>query len=190
MRATVTHDVRSADLVSRLQAGRPGAWPEVVRTYLPLLRSRTRRYRLQDSDALDVIQTTWMRLAENVDRIHTPEHLAGWLATVVSRECQHLLRQSDRAVPVDDVHMEAQPAAVDGPEELAVRAAEAAELRGAVATLAPGRRALIGALFADDDRSYAEIARDLEVPVGSLGPTRARTLRQLRRVLGERGIGS
>lgn len=174
-----------SDLLSRVTAGRPGAWAELVETYPPLLRARTRRYRLQEADAFDVAQATWVRLMENLDRIHTPQHLAGWLATVVSRECLRILRSQGRtglgfgADPADDG---------PGPEQVAVAAADTDALRTVIADLPPHRQALLVALFADDRRSYAEIAENLDMPVGSLGPTRSRSLSELRRRLEQRGV--
>lgn len=180
-------DADPADLLRGVAAGRPGAWTELVRTYTPLLQARARRYRLQDADTLDAIQTTWVRLAENIHRIHTPEHLAGWLATVVSRECLRTLRRDSRTVSADEWFL-ARPDDRAGPESLAVDAAAAADLRSAMAELPAQRRSLLEALFAEDRKPYAEIAGDLGMPIGSLGPTRARSLLELRRLLECRGV--
>ena len=92
----------------------------IVARYTPMLQGRVRRYRLQDADAHDVIQVTWLRLAQNLDRIHTPAHLAGWLAAVASHECLRVLHEAKRTV----VTAEAGYAAADpdtGPEQLAGR---------------------------------------------------------------------
>jgi RNA polymerase sigma factor (sigma-70 family) len=186
MPATTTF-TDSGDLLQRVAARQPGAWAELVRCYTPLLRSRTRRYRLQDADAHDVMQTTWMRLAENIDRIHTPEHLGGWLATVVSRECQRVGRERGRVLLAEDAGV-TDAAPEPGPEQRAVDGDVAGRVRDAVAALPPRRRDLVRALFADDRRPYTEIARALGVPIGSLGPTRARTLRELRGMLEPLGL--
>ena len=175
-----------ADLLRRAAEGHADAWAAIVARYTPMLRGRVRRYRLQDADAHDVIQVTWLRLAQNLGRIHTPAHLAGWLAAVASHECLRMLHEAKRTV----VTAEAGYAAADpgtGPEQLAVDALTRAEVHAAVgravATLPPRRRALLQALFADDGRSYARISQDFGIPVGSIGPTRARVLAQLRRQL-------
>jgi hypothetical protein len=90
-----------------------------------VLRGRVRRYRLQEADAHDVIQVIWLRLAQNLDRIHTPEHLAGWLAAVASRECLRVLRDTARTVVVPDIGpVDADP----GPEQVVVDDLERAEL--------------------------------------------------------------
>ncbi|HEY3000840.1 MAG TPA: sigma-70 family RNA polymerase sigma factor [Kribbellaceae bacterium] len=178
-----------ADLLARAAGGEHAAWAELIRRYAPLLWSRVRQHRLQQADGLDVVQTAWLRLAENIDRIHSPEHLASWLTTVVSRECLRTHRMGSRAVPADDADLAAvEPAA--GPEPAVLEAAEHAALRSAVAGLPPKRRALMAALFDDDRRSYAQIASELGMPVGSIGPTRARTLADLARIMRELGYAA
>jgi RNA polymerase sigma factor (sigma-70 family) len=176
-----------SDLLSAAADGVPGAWSELVRRYTPLLRSRIGGFRLQEADALDVAQATWLRLAENLHRIHTPEHLGGWLATVVSRECIRLLRHGSRSLLVEEPLATA-PDPAPGPEDRVVDDELRAALRTALAALPPRRRALMDALFTDDRRPYTEIAQDLGMAVGSLGPTRARTLVDLRRLLDHAGI--
>lgn len=182
-------DEEPADLLRRVAAGRPGAWADLIGRYGSLVRARTAAYRLQEADALDVTQTTWLRLTENLDRIHTPDHLAGWLAAVAAHECQRVVRQRTRIVLAETVS----PPASEwdpGPEQAAVDGDVRRAVAGAIATLPPLRRALLAALFAEDHRSYAEIADDLGVPIGSLGPTRARMLTILRRTLAASGIAA
>jgi RNA polymerase sigma factor (sigma-70 family) len=176
------------DIIRAAAAGDQQAWAEIVRRYTPVVRTRMRPYRLQEADRLDVMQTVWMRLVENLDRLHTPAHLGGWLATVVARECQLAGRNAGRTRATSD-HMEltaADPGA--GPEQLAVDGAIARRLWGAVAELPASRRALIRALFCDDAHSYAEIARDTGVPIGGIGPTRGRAVRQLRALLADGAV--
>jgi RNA polymerase sigma factor (sigma-70 family) len=180
-------DTDVTDLLARAARGDQPAWTALTRRFAPLLWSRVRQYRLQDADGFDVVQTTWMYLAENLHRIHSPAHLAGWLSTVASRECLRALKRNSRAVLSEDV-MDGVADRDTGPEGRAVASAVETALRTAVAELPPHRRALIAALFADDRKPYAEVARELGVPIGSLGPTRARTLAELRRVLQARGF--
>ena len=189
--ATLTTDVSTTDLLRRAAAGRADAWNAIVARYTPLLLARVRRYRLQEADAHDVMQVTWLRLSEHLDRIHTPEHLAGWLAAVVSRECLRVLREARRATPAADAALAvADPDA--GPEQRAVdsinRTQQQAAVAAALATLSPRRQELLRALFADDGRSYARIARDVGIPIGSIGPTRQRALTHLRLQLERSGL--
>lgn len=171
--------------VLRAAAGRdPVAWAELVRRYTPVVRARTAPFGLQQADRLDVAQTAWLRLAQHIDRIHTPEHLGGWLATTVTRECLQLRRAQARTVAGGEQVGVAVRDPAPGPEDATVAADVARRLWRAVAALPPARRELVRALFAQPGASYAEIARATGMPVGGIGPTRGRALRDLRRLLG------
>ena len=148
-----------------------------------------RRYRLQDADAHDVIQVTWLRLAQHLDRIHTPEHLAGWLAAVANRECLRVLRRhgAHRRGPRPRAGGRRPGPRAGGRRREGTRRAAGRRHRR-LATLPPRRRELLAALFADDGRSYARIAQDVGIPVGSIGPTRARALAHLRRLVERRAV--
>ena len=158
-----------------------------MRRYSRLVLARARSFRLQEADVLDAVQMTWLRLMENWHTIDDPERLGGWLATTVSRECLGILRRSRHVTPeADVVEDQADPAA--GPDQRAVDAETALMVRSAVSELPARRRDIVVALFEDDPSPYAELSRSLGIPTGSLGPTRSRSLRQLRSLLAERGL--
>jgi RNA polymerase sigma factor (sigma-70 family) len=177
-----------ADLLRLAAGGSAAGWAELVRRYTPLLQARMRPYRLQPSDRMDVAQTVWLRLAENIHRIHTPAHLGGWLATVVARECQTVQRRSGRVALPGDLLELTTPAVEGGPEVRVVEDDVARRLWGAVAELPAPRRDLIRELFCEETRSYADISAATGVPMGSIGPTRGRALRQLQGMLLERSL--
>ena len=167
-------------LIEAVGRGDRGAWEEVVRRYGGLVTATVRAFRLQDADAADAEQRTWLRLVEHHRRLHEPEHLGGWLTTTATRECLAILRAQRTVVDLAD--LDAVPADHDL-EQHVVDADEAARLWNVVTLLPPRGRAVVHALVADERTPYAEIARATGIPVGSLGPTRARVLRQLRRLL-------
>jgi RNA polymerase sigma factor (sigma-70 family) len=178
------------ELLHRLAAGEPSAWREVVARYERLVRSRVRGFRLQPADADDAVAATWLRLAQNAERINDAERLPGWLSTVAGRECLRILDRSAHAgVPVEDAGVTV-PENAPGPEQRALDADTARELRALVANLPRRRRMLIAALFGEDTWSYERISRVTGIPTGSIGPTRARALDQLRRLAVERGLGA
>ncbi|MFN2496300.1 MAG: RNA polymerase sigma factor [Pseudonocardiaceae bacterium] len=179
----------TSDLLAAAGEGDAWAWDEIVRRYDRLVCAKVRSYRLQDADALDAMQTTWLRLAENCHRVGFPERLAGWLVTTASRECLRILRREKRtAHPVERVADDlVEPSS--GPEQRAVDADTARAVGSLVAQLPPGRRTLVRELFRDHPRSYAEVARAAGIPVGSIGPNRGRALQQLRQMLDECGLG-
>lgn len=178
-----------AELLSAARDGDPTAWEEIVCRYGGLVMARVRSYRLQPTDALDAAQMTWLRLAESLHRIRFPERLGGWLATTAGRECLRILRQSKRTAYVTESMMESIADPSSCLEEDIVDADTAQQLWGLVAELPPRRRRLLKALFTDDPRPYCEVAEAVGIPTGSVGPTRARALRQLRQLADERGLG-
>jgi RNA polymerase sigma factor (sigma-70 family) len=161
------------------------AWEEIVRRYGGLVTATVRSFRLQDADAGDAEQRTWMRLIEHHRRVRDPEHLGGWLATTASRECLGILRGHRSVADLTDA--DALPDPRGDVEQRVVDADEAEHLWNVVTLLPPRGRAVVRALFTDERTPYAEVARATGIPVGSLGPTRARVLRQLRQLLEEDG---
>jgi RNA polymerase sigma factor (sigma-70 family) len=178
-----------ACLLERIRGGDSAAWEEICRRYSKLVSTTVRSFRLQEADTLDAAQMTWLRLAENVDRIQFPERLGGWLATTARRECLHILRQVKPIPNLIDVtpDIAADPSA--GPEARVIDADTARTLRKLVSELPPRRQILVRMLFTESPRSYAEVARTAGIPPGGIGPTRARALRQLRDKLREHELG-
>jgi RNA polymerase sigma factor (sigma-70 family) len=183
-----------AGAVVAAAGGDAAAWQLLVGRFSGLIWSITRAYRLNSADAADVFQTTWLRLAEHIRRIDNPERVGAWLATAARRECLQNIRMSAKAVPTDDLELLDHGWDAENPTEEAVLRAEqeredadlAADLWLAAEGL-PGRcRELLRVLMASPPPSYAEIAAALELPIGSIGPTRARCLQRLRQQLAGR----
>jgi RNA polymerase sigma factor (sigma-70 family) len=157
------------------------AWEEIVRRYGGLVTATVRTFRLQEADAADAEQRTWLRLVEHHRGVRDPGHLGGWLATTATRECLGILRAHRTVTDIADADALPDP---DGDvEQRVIDADEATRLWNVVTLLPPRGRAVVHALFADEKLPYAEVARATGIPVGSLGPTRARVLRQLRQLL-------
>ncbi len=174
-----------ADLLVRVSHGDPAAWDDVLHRYGKLVFTTVRSFRLQDADALDAVQMTWLRLAENAHRVQFPERLGGWLATTAQRECLRLLRQAKSPRDLIGMAVETVVHLSVGPEQRVIDAEIARALWQLVDELPPGRRTLLRALFTDNPRPYAEVARAVGIPPGGIGPTRARALEQLRTKLDE-----
>jgi RNA polymerase sigma factor (sigma-70 family) len=170
----------AADLLQGISNGDPAAWDEILSRYGKLVYTTVRSFRLQEADALDAIQMTWLRLAENADRVQFPERLGAWLATTARRECLHNLRRVKLGPHRTDVAPETVSDPSMGPEQRAIDANITRTLRQFIDELSPLRRTLIRMLFTDEPCSYDEIARIVGIPLGGIGPTRARALRQLR----------
>jgi RNA polymerase sigma factor (sigma-70 family) len=178
-----------ADLLLRIGDGDPTAWDEILRRYSKLVSTTVRSFRLQEADALDAIQMTWLRLAENAHKVQFPERLGGWLATTARRECLHILRQAKLGPDFTDLMRETVPESSAGPEQHAMNAHTTQTLHKLIDELSPRRRTLLRVLFTDDHCSYAEVARIAGIPLGGIGPTRARALQQLRDKLDQHQAG-
>jgi RNA polymerase sigma factor (sigma-70 family) len=181
-------DRSTTELVEAAGRGVPQAWDELVTRYGALVRAVAARYRLQEADAADVVQTTWLRVLERLHTLHDPERLGGWLATITSRECLALLRRAHRELPEEDIAA-GRPVTGPGPEALLLTAEVRAAVGEAVAGLPPRRRELVQQLFYQPDPAYREVARTMGMPTGSVGPTRSRVLASLQASLEEAGFG-
>jgi len=171
------------DLVIRVRNGDQLAWDALVERYAPLIWSICRRYRLGGADAEDVGQSVWVHLVDQLDRLRDPAALPGWLATTTRRECVRVLRAArgaDTARQVLDDENIPEERVVTAEQELLVAERHAA-LRSAFAELQPPCRQLLAMLISDPPCSYSQISETLGIPMGSIGPRRARCLERLRR---------
>ena len=160
------------------------AWSELVAHFHGLLWATARACGLSKADAADVTQTTWLRLAENLGRITEPEALPGWLVTTTRREAIRVSKRARRPIPavlLGAIDLDDERSTVD----LLVRAERHRELRTAFRRLGQRCRLLLAMLSADCRDSYEEISTQVDIPVGSIGPTRRRCLAKLAQLLDE-----
>lgn len=180
----------SATIVRRARKGEHDAWEQLVAEYSGMLWGVARRYRLDDAQQADVVQTTWLRLFEHLDDLREPERLAGWLATTARRTCLETLRGAKREQPVEfltELSALADPrdagAEDDTPERSAVRREHQTIVRHVLAELPEEQQRLMRMLHATPAPTYQQVSARLGMPVGSIGPTRARILAKLRALL-------
>jgi len=168
-------------LVSRAREGDQDAWNAIVERYLPLVCGVARRHRLSEADGDDVCQTVWLRLVEQLDKIREPAAMPGWIATTTRNECLRLIATRKRMTPVDPAESVTLAGVTDDVAGDGLVAAEERQaLREGLAQLPADRRELLLVLLADPPVPYADISERLGIPIGSIGPTRARALEQLR----------
>jgi RNA polymerase sigma factor (sigma-70 family) len=186
-RAHTAEERNTTTLLDRAAQGDQVAWTGLIEKYDRLVRSVARSFRLQAADVHDVSQTTWLRLVQHLDTIRDPERLPAWLAVTATRESLSILRQASRNHPMPMT--EETPDATVDLEESVVNRDAAADLWDAVAGLPLRQRHLLIVLFREELRSYQEVAVRCGMPIGSIGPTRARALSRLRSKLADRGRG-
>jgi RNA polymerase sigma factor (sigma-70 family) len=186
--ARAVEEGNTTTLLDRAAQGDQVAWRGLIDKYGGLVRSVARSFRLQAADVHDVSQTTWLRLVQHLDTIRDPERLPAWLAVTATRESLSTLRHASRNRPMPMAD-ETPDATVDLEESVEDRDA-AADLWDAVAGLPLRQQHLLVVLFREELRSYQEVAVRCGMPIGSIGPTRARALSHLRHELTDRGWGS
>jgi RNA polymerase sigma factor (sigma-70 family) len=172
------------DLLAACSRGEQAAWNALVDRYAALIYSVPLKYGLSEQDAADVFQSVCVTLLERLGSIREPRGLPGWIITTTSRQSWAMLRQRQREVTrpdaPDDEPVDPQPL----PEDEVLALERQHLLRTALSQLPAHCRRLIDGLFSEaDPASYQALARELGIPVNSLGPTRARCLARLRQAL-------
>jgi RNA polymerase sigma factor (sigma-70 family) len=178
-------------LVLRARDGEAEAWTALVERHTPVMWSVTRGFRIGSAARADVVQGAWVALAEHLEDLRQPEAVGGWLASTVFRGCLRETRRGGRTDlwdEVPDVEDAGRPGAAPRPEETVVLQDRDQRLWRAVSRLPERDRRLLSMLTAAPPASYQEISDVLDMPIGSIGPTRARCLRRLREELAAEGI--
>jgi RNA polymerase sigma factor (sigma-70 family) len=172
-------------LFEAVRAGDSGAWDRLVGRYAALVLSVPRKMGLDAADCDEVFQATWITLHQHGKLIRKPSSLPSWIITTARREAWRLERARRRRANVEEEGMELRPVTAESlpPEEL-----ERLELiqlvRDGVRSLPERCRVLLERLeLAADKPSYEELAEEMGIPVGSVGPTRMRCLARLARRL-------
>lgn len=176
-------------LVLACAKGDAVAWDVLVDRYKRLIFTIARRTGLDVDQATDVMQIVFAILIEHIDTIVHPEQLGAWLVATTRREALRL-RRRERTTP----------AALDAPEQYAEEVLDLSPLpdeqvelleeqhrvRTAVNMLDERCRRLLTLLFLTREQpTYTEIAAIMGMREGAIGPTRARCLQKLRRLLPE-----
>jgi RNA polymerase sigma factor (sigma-70 family) len=179
-----------AQLVRRAAKRDQWAWERLVDRYARLIWAVTKDFKLVESDAADVAQTTWLRLLEHFDQIEQhPDRVGSWLAATARNECLRCLAARKKVVLAED-DMVLEGAATPEPEiderllsDERAEAERAQMLHEALSRLPRGWQQMLELLMADPPASYAEISDQLGLPVGSIGPLRRLILARLRGLL-------
>ncbi len=184
--------VDTAALVARCCAGDAAAWAGLVHRYQRLVYAIVMRAGFDEHGAADVFQTVFARLLEHLPRLRQPERLQAWIVTTAKREALHQLRLGRRTVSMTRAD-DAEGAGIEDsvaddailPEQLLDDLQQLDLLRHGLDLLDARCRDLLLLIFRDDDDrlAYDEVARRLAMPMGSIGPTRARCLAKLRRLV-------
>jgi RNA polymerase sigma factor (sigma-70 family) len=169
------------DLVVAALDGDERAWGVLHERFTPLISRVCRQFRLFGTDAEDVSQVVWLRLVQHLKHLREPRALPGWIATTAKREALQVVKSGRRTQPVDamsDYRFDRVDSGdLDSDLERLERAQAVHEALGGLRT---EQRELLIMLHAEPKIPYQEISERLGIPIGSIGPTRARCLAKLR----------
>jgi len=187
-------ELSDEDLVHACRRNDQMAWNTLVARYQRLVYSIPRRAGLDEQGAADVFQHVFTTLVEQLDRIEQPAKIASWLATTARREAWRVSRTARASSSFSD-SAQGDNEAFQVPDESPLpdvvlqRLEQQHLVHSAVTSLEEPCRGLITALFLrPDPPPYAQIAAALGISEGSIGPTRARCLQKLRRILDANGF--
>jgi RNA polymerase sigma factor (sigma-70 family) len=180
---------RAADFFTQWREGDSRAMDQLVRLMTPVLWQVVRAYGLDPALAQDVVQTTWLTLVRRHETIQEPRAVSGWLTTCARREAWRMGKLQRRADPTESEQLEPHLPMHESAEHTAAQSDEARRLWDAVARLNDRCQRLLRVVAFDERPDYARIAKDLAMPIGSIGPTRQRCLGKLRGLLEGDGWG-
>jgi RNA polymerase sigma factor (sigma-70 family) len=179
------------DAVVRHRAGDDRAMADLVRSVTPWLFRVCRDFRLSTATAEDVVQNTLLAFVQHGGTVRDPRSALSWLTVVARRESLRALNKERRAEPVGDVTAwdtareargGASSEALDPQAVVEDRMAREVLLAN-LARLPDRKRELLSLMFLNEVTAYATISEILDMPVGSIGPTRQRGLDTLRGLL-------
>jgi RNA polymerase sigma factor (sigma-70 family) len=179
--------LEAAEIARAAAAGDEAAWRALVARFDSMLHSIVRGYRLDPADADDVVQSTWIRAYDNLHRINEPAAIGGWLAVTARREALRTLQRGVREVVAEDPQPK-HHAEAGTPETETLENERRAAVRAAVGRLPTRQRTLLSTFLRRPAASYDEISVALDMPIGSIGPTRERALSRLRDDLALTGV--
>jgi len=174
------------ELWSRVRRDDPKAWRQLVELYGRLVYSVARRVGLSVPDAEDCSQHTWLALYRRRKSLKGPSGLPAWLIRTAHRQAVYLRRRTARDASLDN--LERLPDEGLLPDEVVARLERQALVEIAMRHLDPRCRMLLEQLFiSPHQKSYRELARDLDLRPNAIGPLRSRCLAKLERILKKTG---
>jgi len=157
-----------------------------VERYEALVFTVARRAGLTRADAEDCAQHTWLSLYRTRHTIKDPVALPAWLIRTTHRRALRMAKQQARLNPLYSEAVESHDSRIPDEELLALE--RQAHLELAIQQLDERCQYVMKALFfSEEEKTYAQIARDLGIPPNSFGPTRMRCLKKLEKILRDLG---
>lgn len=174
--------------LAQCRAGDAVAWSRLVEEFRRLVYSIPKRSGLSDEDSADVFQAAFVSLHADLNKIQNAESLPRWLTVVTLRETYRMKRSRNMAPDALSENLEALLASEEQSAETgAIDALEAEAVRSSLDSMQDRCRLLLTKLYVEEV-DYKQISAELKIPMGAIGPTRARCLKKLRMLLSKSGV--
>ncbi len=171
---------RAAAAFRSYRDGDVSAMDELVDLLTPVLWHTARAQGVADAVAQDAVQTAWLRLVENSERINDAQAVMGWLIVTVRRETWRVHKAQGREDhDIDENLTDSLP----DPSTVVLRREGHRVLWRHFQDLPENCQALLRVIAFADRPDYAAVSESLKMPIGSIGPTRGRCLAKLRTAL-------
>lgn len=131
--------------------------------------------------AEDIAQETFVAAWRSLDRLRDPDLFGAWIHRIAVNQCQTSLR---RRHGVRDISIDMQQLEAAAPGRFELLAELRAVLLPALVRLSTDHRTVLSLHYAAD-LPISEVARVLEIPIGTAKSRLNAALRQVRRDLGE-----
>jgi RNA polymerase sigma factor (sigma-70 family) len=172
-----------SEIIRRHLDGDPAAMTDLTRTVMPWLHHVVRSVRLPAHAAEDAVQATLLSVLQHVHTLRNPDAGLAWISIVARREALREARVLQRYVLVDEPDVLVDSAPVADPAEVVLDRLSQAVVRSIVDRLPARPRVLLERIAQEDRPNYASISTALQMPIGSIGPTRRRGLDRMRQML-------
>ena len=153
-------------LLSRIATGDQEAIEELYRRHSRLLLGQLRFMVDQPALAEEVLQDTMLAVWKGARTFRGGSRVRTWLLGIARRQARDRMRRR-RPMLMADSDLAQRPSPNPGPEAIAIERAEGRRMVAALSTLTPVHREVLGLVFGAD-LSLAEVARVLEVPLGTV----------------------
>jgi RNA polymerase sigma factor (sigma-70 family) len=165
-----------SELIDRCIQGDQVAWQEFVNRYQRLVYSVAHTLCPPGEDVSDVFQQVWLEVHQHLNQLRNVEAFPAWLMTITKRRMYALIRARRNSEQLSE----------ETPDlsETLQQIEHEHTLERALTQLPDRCRKLIDLLYFDtSEPSYSEIAKAMSMPESSIGPTRARCLEKLRKLI-------
>jgi RNA polymerase sigma factor (sigma-70 family) len=170
--------------VEDLRAGQPAAWQQFMKEQGRVILAVGRRVGLDANDREELFQNTCLIAYRSIEQLRDASRLSSWVYSIAYRTGIELARKRKQLGGPDDPELERLASTEPSPEQILERIETSRNVRQSLDKIGDTCRDLLDLLYLHpEEPSYEEISRRLSMPIGSIGPTRARCLEKLRKAL-------